>query len=95
MTDRSIPNDPLVARHGAGTLAARLLDVIERDVLPLTERGVEEGNKLFGAAILRDDLSLVVAETNNESENPLWHGEMHALKRLHERHRPPRRLRAG
>ena len=42
--------------------------------------GVAKGNKLFGAAILRkDDLSAVVAETNNELENPLWHGEVHAL----------------
>ena len=33
----------------------------------------------------RCDLSLVVAETNNEIENPLWHGEMHAIKRFYER----------
>lgn len=64
---------------------ARLLDVIEHDVVPLTAAGVERGNKLFGAAILRrDDLSVVVAETNNEVENPLWHGEIHAIKRFHE-----------
>lgn len=73
-----------------GALAARLLDVIESDVLPLTERGVASGNKLFGAAILRKaDLSLVLAETNNELENPLWHGEVHALKRFYERPERP------
>ena len=67
-------------------LIARLLDVIELDLLPLTKRGVGGGNKLFGAAILRkSDLSLVVGETNNETENPLWHGEMHAIKRFYER----------
>ena len=66
-------------------LIARLLDVIELDLLPLTKRGVGGGNKLFGAAILRkSDLSLVVGETNNETENPLWHGEMHAIKRFYE-----------
>ena len=66
-------------------LINRLLDVIENDVVPVTERGVSVGNKLFGAAILRkDDLSLVLAETNNEMENPLWHGEVHALKRFYE-----------
>ena len=44
------------------TLAGRLLDVIEHDILPLTERGVADGNKVFGAAILRkSDLSLVIA----------------------------------
>ncbi|ARQ58176.1 MULTISPECIES: deaminase [Rhizobium] len=67
------------------TIAARLLSVIEDDILPLTERGVSLGNKVFGAAILRkSDLSLVVAETNNELENPLWHGEVHTLKRFYE-----------
>jgi len=46
---------------------------------------VAAGNKLFGAAILRkSDMSVVIAETNNETENPLWHGEMHALKRFYE-----------
>jgi tRNA(Arg) A34 adenosine deaminase TadA len=66
-------------------LVTRLLDVIERDIAPKTRRGVEAGNKLFGAAILRkSDLSLVIAETNNETENPLWHGEMHAIKRFYE-----------
>ncbi|CAN5160222.1 nucleoside deaminase [soil metagenome] len=65
--------------------AARLLDVIEHDIVPLTARGVAAGNKLFGAAILsKADLSLVVAATNNEVENPLWHGEIHAIKRFHE-----------
>ena len=66
-------------------LLNRLLDVIENDIVPLTQAGVEGGNKLFGAAILRkSDLSLVIAETNNEIENPLWHGEVHALKRFYE-----------
>ncbi|MER2536147.1 MAG: nucleoside deaminase [Rhizobiaceae bacterium] len=66
-------------------LIHRLFDVIERDILPKTEAGTAAGNKLFGAAILRkDDLSLVVAETNNEIENPLWHGEVHCLKRFYE-----------
>jgi tRNA(Arg) A34 adenosine deaminase TadA len=66
-------------------LAERLLTVIENDILPLTEKGVAAGNKIFGAAILRkSDLSLVLAETNNETENPLWHGEIHTLKRFYE-----------
>jgi tRNA(Arg) A34 adenosine deaminase TadA len=67
------------------TLAKRLLDVIQSDILPLTQTGVAAGNKVFGAAILRkSDLSLVIAETNNETENPLWHGEVHTLKRFYE-----------
>ncbi|MFE0013348.1 nucleoside deaminase [Mesorhizobium sp. NPDC059054] len=67
------------------SLIDRLLDVIEHDIVPKTESGVDEGNKLFGAAILRkSDRSLVLAETNNETENPLWHGEVHCLKRFYE-----------
>ncbi|TDH36306.1 nucleoside deaminase [Pseudohoeflea suaedae] len=66
-------------------LAARLLDVLQHDIMPLTRRGVAEGNKVFGAAVLRkSDLSLVLAETNNETDNPLWHGEVHLLKRFYE-----------
>jgi tRNA(Arg) A34 adenosine deaminase TadA len=69
----------------SNTIAARLLDVVEHNILPLTAKGVSAGNKVFGAAILRkSDLSLVVAETNNELENPLWHGEVHTLKRFYE-----------
>jgi len=67
------------------SLVNRLFDVIEHDIVPKTRAGVAAGNKLFGAAILRkSDLSVVIAETNNETENPLWHGEMHALKRFYE-----------
>ncbi len=67
------------------SLIDHLLDVIEQDIVPMTVEGVAHGNKLFGAAILRkDDRSLVLAETNNETENPLWHGEIHCLKRFYE-----------
>ena len=66
-------------------LASRLLDTMEQDILPLTERGVAAGNKVFGGALLRKpDLSLVMAQTNNETENPLWHGEVHLLKCFYE-----------
>lgn len=69
----------------APSLLNRLFDVIEQDIVPMTQSGVASRNKLFGAAILRkDDLSLVVAETNAETESPLWHGEMHCLKRFYE-----------
>jgi tRNA(Arg) A34 adenosine deaminase TadA len=67
------------------SLIDRLLDVIEEDIVPKTAAGVAEGDKLFGAAILRkSDRSLVIAETNHETENPLWHGEVHCLKRFYE-----------
>ena len=62
-----------------------ILNVFLKEVLPLTKKGVAKGSKVFGAAIIKkDDLSVVIAETNNEIENPLWHGEMHALKKFYE-----------
>ena len=74
-------------------LAARFLDVIEHDVVPLTRAGVERGDKVFGAAILRkSDLSLVIAGTNRETENPLFHGEVATLNVFYEmpaQTRPP------
>jgi hypothetical protein len=69
----------------ATTIAGRLLDVIDRDILPLTERGVAQSNKVFGAAILRkSDLSLVIAGTNDETVNPLCHGEVRTLNRFYD-----------
>lgn len=61
-------------------ICSRCLDVIEHDVVPMTRTGVAAGNKVFGAAILRkSDLTLVVAGTNGEIENPLYHGEISTL----------------
>ena len=56
------------------------LDVIEHEIVPKTAQGVKTGSKLFGGGIIRkDDLSTVIAETNNEKEWPLFHGEVTAL----------------
>lgn len=66
-------------------LVNRLLDAIATDILPLTEKSVRLGNKIFGAALLRkSDNSTYLAETNNEMQSPLHHGEMHLLKRYFE-----------
>lgn len=60
---------------------SRMLDVIEKDIIPITQRGVSDGHKVFGAAVLRKkDLSLVIAGTNHELECPLWHGEVYTIK---------------
>ena len=65
----------------SGTVFDRMLRVIEEDIVPLTEKGVRRGDKVFGAAVLRkSDLSLVIAGTNHESECPLWHGEVYTIK---------------
>lgn len=61
-------------------LAKRFLDVIENDIIPLTEIGVSRGDKIFGGAILRkDNHSVIIAETNRETQNPLFHGEISTL----------------
>ena len=79
------------SRPAATTIATRLLDVIGDDILPLTERGVAAGNKVFGAALLaKSDLSVVIAGTNDETDNPLWHGEINTLRQFYEMSgRPP------
>ena len=72
-------------KAAGASFIARVLDVIEADIVPLTRAGVAQGDKVFGAAILRKaDWSLVVAGSNHETANPLWHGEVHTLKRFYE-----------
>src|SRR6201991_825727 len=77
----------------APAIAPRLLDVMEHDILPMTQRGVAAGNKVFGAALLlKSDMSLVIAGTNSETDNPLLHGEISTLNQFYERaERPPTR----
>ena len=66
-------------------LLDKFLNVFNNNILPLTLKGVDSGNKIFGAAIIKkDDYSLVVAGSNNETENPLWHGATHTLKKFYE-----------
>ena len=58
---------------------AKMLDVMEKQVLPVTEAGVAKGNKVFGAAVLDKELNLVLAGTNSETECPLFHGEVKVI----------------
>ena len=61
-------------------LLEKLLLIIENEVLPKTRIGVSLGNKIFGSAILlKSNLEVVVAETNNELQSPLFHGEINCL----------------
>ncbi len=61
-------------------LVTGLLDAVELQIVPVTRRGVAAGNKLFGAAVLdRSTLEPVVVGTNEETENPLLHGEVSAI----------------
>ena len=66
-------------------LLDKFLSIFKNNILPLTNKGVVSGNKIFGAAILKkEDYSLVIAGTNNEIENPMWHGEIYTLKKFYE-----------
>ena len=66
-------------------LIERLIEAIEIDIIPLTQQSVRRGNKIFGAAMLRkSDLSTIIAGTNHETENPLWHGEVYTMKKYYE-----------
>jgi len=66
-------------------LADRFLDVIETEILRLTKIGVAHGNKIFGAAILRkSDLAVVGVGRNNETANPLFHGEIVTLNAFYQ-----------
>lgn len=77
--DIRYPTDEDLARLTSDKVALldRLLTVVEDEIAPLTRAGVAAGNKLFGGAVLKkSDLSTVVAVTNEETANPLNHGEI-------------------
>jgi len=66
-------------------LLERILEIMEQELLDLTRDSVARGNKVFGAAIIdRQSLELVVAGTNEETSNPLYHGEVSTLNRYWE-----------
>ena len=56
-----------------------MLDVIQKEILPATEKGVSNGNKVFGAAILNADLQCEIASTNAETDCPIFHGEVKCI----------------
>ena len=74
--DESAQKPPLTATVEQ---IAKMLDVMETQILPVTEAGVAKGNKVFGAAVLDPDLNLVLAGTNSETECPLFHGEVKVI----------------
>ena len=57
-----------------------VLSIFIDTLIPQTKIAVQKGNKIFGAFIIKkSDLSLVISGTNNEINNPLYHGEISAL----------------
>ena len=62
----------------------RALKVIEEEIIPETKNGVALGNKVFGGAILtKSDYSTVTIGVNQETENPLFHGEISTLNKFY------------
>ena len=60
-----------------------LINIILKEIIPETKIAVSKGNKIFGAAILnKKDFTTICIGTNNEMKNPLWHGEIHTLKKI-------------
>mmetsp|Transcript_30 Transcript_30/g.29 ORF Transcript_30/g.29 Transcript_30/m.29 type:complete len:120 (-) Transcript_30:16-375(-) len=57
----------------------KLLQIIEEKIIPKTKIGIGKGNKVFGAALLDKDWNFILAETNDELKNPLFHGEINLI----------------
>ena len=61
----------------------RALKVIEEEIIPETKKSVAKGNKVFGGAILsKSDYSTMAIGVNQETENPLFHGEISTLNKF-------------
>ena len=61
----------------------RALKVIEEEIIPETKKSVAKGNKVFGGAILsKSDFSTMTIGVNQETENPLFHGEISTLNKF-------------
>lgn len=57
-----------------------ILDIFINNLIPDTKKAVSKGNKIFGAFIInKKDLNLIITGTNNEIENPLYHGEISTI----------------
>ncbi|MDD4159479.1 MAG: deaminase [Synergistaceae bacterium] len=65
------------------TKIENILRAIKEDLLPLTRKGVEEGNHVFGGLVLdAGSLKTIVAGTNNRQGNPIFHGEIDTIMRF-------------
>lgn len=56
-----------------------MLTIIRENILPLTRAGVANGSKMFGASILDPKYNLLHADTNDETECALFHGEVKCI----------------
>ena len=57
-----------------------ILDIFLNNLIPDTKISVSKGNKIFGSFVIKkNNFSLIVTGTNNEMENPLFHGEISTI----------------
>eukprot|EP01084_Bolivina_argentea_P126648 224203_1 len=63
----------------------KLLDVIEYQIIPKTRKGVLNGNKIFGGAILNSSGDAIYCGTNKEIECPLYHGEISTIQGFYDK----------
>ena len=75
-----IPKSPLPELGASASQLRRMLEVVESEILPKTAAQVAAGNKFFGAAVLDSAYNTVVADTNRETECPLYHGEVYTIQ---------------
>ena len=62
-----------------------IISLFKDNIIPITQKNVKFGNKIFGAAIVKKiDFSIIAVGANNEIENPLWHGEISTIKKFYE-----------
>ena len=63
-----------------------LINSILIDIIPETKKSIKKGNKIFGAAIInKNNFETICIGTNNEIENPLWHGEISVIKKFYDK----------
>ena len=60
-----------------------ILRAIKDDLIPLTKKGIEEGNHVFGGLVLdANTFNTIVAGTNDRQKNPIFHGEIDTILRF-------------
>ncbi|BGP32056.1 hypothetical protein JCM10296v2_003835 [Rhodotorula toruloides] len=82
---------PTAPSHSPATLLRLFLTTTLDKIIPLTQKGVESGSKVFGAAVFeKESLSVVTVGTNHETESPLLHGEIQTIQQFYSLERSTR-----
>ncbi|BGO94124.1 hypothetical protein NBRC10512_002897 [Rhodotorula toruloides] len=75
---------PTAPAHSPAKLLRLFLTTTLDKIVPLTQKGVESGSKVFGAAVFeKESLEVVTVGTNHETESPLLHGEIQTIQQFY------------